>query len=292
MRITNKYGLPDAIYAAARNDSYSRGNSDISVTQLIDSPRVVYLREKHNKDMEDDLVNRIWALLGQGVHTILERAGGEDAVVEERLFLKVGDWTISGAADVQKYAKPPTIVDYKVTGAWSLMDIKPSWERQLNCLAYLVYMNKNIRVGRLEICCIVRDWQRSRAAREPDYPQRPIVVVPIPLWSVEDQETYVRARTDLHRSARMADEDEMWLPQCSDEDQWRKPASWAVKKAGGKRALRVFDIESEAQEFLQAEAGRLLEVRGGEPTRCVGDYCGVSRWCRQRNDELKNHPAT
>jgi hypothetical protein len=36
MKITNRFNLPDAFYNFARNDKYSRGKADISVTTLID----------------------------------------------------------------------------------------------------------------------------------------------------------------------------------------------------------------------------------------------------------------
>ena len=40
MKITNEHQLPDAFLNFARDDKYSKGKSDISVTTLIDSPRV------------------------------------------------------------------------------------------------------------------------------------------------------------------------------------------------------------------------------------------------------------
>ena len=40
MKITNKTGLPDSFLNFARDDKYTKGKADISVTTLIDSPRV------------------------------------------------------------------------------------------------------------------------------------------------------------------------------------------------------------------------------------------------------------
>ena len=50
--ITNKYGLPEAFVNFAKLDKYSKGNADISVTQLIDSPRVLLMREEHKDKRE------------------------------------------------------------------------------------------------------------------------------------------------------------------------------------------------------------------------------------------------
>ena len=40
MPISNKFNLPPVVVNALTVDNYSRGDSDISVTSLIDSPRV------------------------------------------------------------------------------------------------------------------------------------------------------------------------------------------------------------------------------------------------------------
>ena len=52
--ITNNHGLPDAFVNYARSDKYSKGDSDISVTQLIDSPRILLMRERHKEELTTD----------------------------------------------------------------------------------------------------------------------------------------------------------------------------------------------------------------------------------------------
>ena len=59
--ITNKHCLPEAFVNFARNDKYTKGDSDISVTQLIDSPRVLLMREKHKEDLSVDASNKAHA---------------------------------------------------------------------------------------------------------------------------------------------------------------------------------------------------------------------------------------
>ena len=85
MNLTNKFNLPEAIYEAVKNDGYTKGNSDISVTQLIDSPYIRKLKEDHYNEIEEDVTERVLSLLGQAVHTILERTETED-LKEERLY--------------------------------------------------------------------------------------------------------------------------------------------------------------------------------------------------------------
>lgn len=100
MRFTNELGLPDAIVQAVTNDSYSRGDADISVTTLIGPPRIAELTRLHEAEIVEDVADRIWLLLGRTVHNILEKAAPKGAAItEERLFIDVGGWTVSGAFD-------------------------------------------------------------------------------------------------------------------------------------------------------------------------------------------------
>ena len=63
MKITNKFGLPQPFVDFITNDKYNKGNADISVTSLIDSPRVSLMRQKHNDDIEIDAVDQILSLI-------------------------------------------------------------------------------------------------------------------------------------------------------------------------------------------------------------------------------------
>lgn len=165
MEITNNYNLPKSFVDFARNDKYSKGQADISVTTLIDSPRVRLMREQHHDDRVVDVVDNIWALFGTAVHHVLESTEPSDNVVlEERLFSKINGWVLSGAVDHQKIdGQTVEITDYKVTSVWSVIHGKIDWERQLNVYAYLVQKNKGKKVNKLSICAILRDWNRRDA---------------------------------------------------------------------------------------------------------------------------------
>lgn len=298
LKITNRYGLPEAIVRGARiqNAKYDKGNSQRSATQLIRSPRIDILREAHFHEMETDISDDWWALFGSAVHHILEMGKGPNQIVEERLFLDVSGWTISGQADIQE-AMPDgsiSISDYKVTTAFAITvdgdDGKPEWEAQLNILAYLVEKNKGIPVSNVEIVAIVRDWQRREAQADPTYPIAPVVRLPMRLWSMEEREAYILERVAMHQEAAFlhaADED---LPLCTDKDRWMRGEKWAVQKPNAKRATRVFDTQEEAWEFLKEKDDPKYEVvhNTGRPVRCEGNYCGVAEWCSQYQRELNN----
>ena len=101
MPITNNHRLPDFVVDALTYDTYSRGESDISVTQLIDSPRVSLLQAEHADEIDRDAVDFLWSRFGTSVHEMFEKSVSDDEyVTEERLFHKIDDWTISGAIDL------------------------------------------------------------------------------------------------------------------------------------------------------------------------------------------------
>ena len=103
IKLTNKMNLPLAIKRAVENDPYDPSGSDISTTRLIAPPLIRHLEIKHQDEIEEDVADRIWALLGSSVHHVIERAKTEKDLSEIRLFYKDDDitneWTLSGQFD-------------------------------------------------------------------------------------------------------------------------------------------------------------------------------------------------
>jgi hypothetical protein len=288
MRVTNNHNLPEPIYRALTQDNYSRGNSDLSVTQLIDSPRIRILKHRHNDEITEDASEMLWSVLGTAVHTMFEQHEPDGHVVEERLFAEVDDWVISGAIDLQRSESDGTItiLDYKCTSVWSVIFGKIEWVKQLNFYGWLAEKNYPDKpVSGLKIVAVLRDWQRSKAG-EDNYPEAPIVIVDIPLWSPEERERYVRDRVKAHQDADWIDFDgEQPLPFCSDEERWKKADRYAVKKKGAKRAVRVLDSEEDALAFIGDQSGLEIELRAGQFTRCKDNWCRVAQWCEQYENE-------
>lgn len=285
MKITNKFGLPEAFLNFARRDKYDRGQADISVTTLIDAPRVNILRQQKHDEIEVDVVDMIWPLLGTAVHHVLDSADAKGNVTtEERLYTTVNGWVVSGQIDHQEEHGGLTYIsDYKVTSVWSVIYGKEDWVRQLNCYAQLVRRAKGRQVGGLRIVAILRDWQRRDAETKSDYPQSPVVSVDIPLWPEEEAQAYMEERVHLHQDAQMIWDTREAVVECSDEERWTKPSTWAVKKKGGKRAVKVFENEIDAKAWIGPASGKAIyeiEFRPGGRTRCE-KYCSVSEFCTQ-----------
>jgi len=284
-RITNKHNLPQTLVNLAENRDYSRGASDRSITQLIDSPQVSVLRMRNENYIQEDVVDTFWANLGSALHYVTERGADENHLVEERLFTQVGTWTVSGAIDVQRVEDDDsvTVMDYKFTSVWAVKNPKPDWEKQLNCYAYLVAKEKNRTIKELQVITFLRDWNRNNAKRDESYPQQQILVVPVKLWSFEEQEQYIKDRVQAHQEAVYGFLSDKPMPECTDEEKWLRGDSYAVKKKKNKRALRVFDVQADAEKFLKEKDSDEYEMveRKGEPIRCTGNYCKVSEWCNQ-----------
>ena len=161
MKITNKYNLPAPIVNAIKRPTYTKEGANLSVTEMIGSPRISQLRRINYDALEMDASEGVWALFGTAVHHILERGIAENHINEERLHTEIDGWSISGAIDLQvQHPDGVLIQDYKTVAAWATMNDKIEWEQQLNVYAWLVQRVKGQSVKAVEIVAIVRDWSR------------------------------------------------------------------------------------------------------------------------------------
>lgn len=286
MQITNRYNLPAAIVNNVLNDEYSRGDAMISVTQLLNSPRIVLLQRVNESKMVTDVVDRVPSMLGTAMHKVLEKGANPGEIVEERFFFEILGWKVSGAVDLQIPKDDGTweINDYKITSVYSVMSEKWEWEAQLNMYAYLMRVAKGRRVSSARIVAILKDWNRKQGAFKPDYPESAVVVVDVPLWDDARQQAYIESRVFEHQKNSNALDTGGQIDHCTDQERWLRNEKWAVMKKGRKSAVKLFDTEEEANGWIgrQADGEALVtEHRPGEPVRCTGNYCGVSQWCKQ-----------
>ena len=288
MKITNKQGLPAPLVALLARDFYTKGASQYSVTELMSPPKIRRMREQYDEEMEIDATKLIASQLGTFMHARLEKKSVEGYTNEERIFHSIDGITISGAVDLQEHTEDGiVIIDYKFVKAWSVMKSKEDWVTQLNIYKWLVETVKKQKVCGLKICAIIKDY--TAHSTQEGYPEAEAVMIDIPMWDAVTTETYVRKRLDLHRAAKQAQEFGEELEPCTDEDRWMSETIYAVKREGRKTAIRVFKSIEEATELAEKEKG-YVEERKGEPRRCIGDFCGVSKWCKQYQGELNVTP--
>lgn len=307
--LTNRHNLPTPLVNAILNDPYNAGESDISVTRLIQPPQIKWLLR--GREVTEDAVDRIWALLGQVMHTILERANPGTAVVEKRLFTKVRGWVVSGQFDV---LEGNVLTDYKFTTVYARGG-KVEWVNQLNLL-YALCRRNDVAIDRAQVIAIFRDW-RPREALAHDYPKTQVAVIPVPLWSPEKAEAYLEERVRIHQLDNP--------PPCTDEERWAQPERWALMQGeqeqwalmqeGRKRAVKVLDEKQdlplkpgqywerregqpgkrairlfETKPEITLGRGQYWEHRPGAYRRCEG-YCAAAPFCPQLAAEQRQEKA-
>ena len=293
MKITNKSNLPKVIERAVINDPYDSSGSNISTTRLIAPPRIRVLEMRNRDLIEDDVSNRIFSLLGQSVHHILERSKLKVDLAERRLFYKddkiTNGWTLSGQFDL--LSRQGDLTDFKVTSAWAALDAltngKDEWDNQHNVLDFLCRKNqktltrykKEVKVKSLNIMAILRDRSNLKVMQSDNYPRKQVVMIPIRRWSEEEQENYVQARIKLHQDAEKSAQ----LPLCTAKERWRKEDSYALMLDNRKTAKRVLPTREEMDKYMKENKyvegqGCKVVFRAGEDVRCQ-HYCSVNQFC-------------
>lgn len=277
MKVTNLTGLPDAIYQAVLNDGYSKGDADYSITGLLKPARMGELERQYWDTLTEDTSDRIWSLLGQVIHGILERAETV-AIPEKRWYGTLGGKRISGGMD-RLLLKDGLLQDYKFTTVYKVAKGLPvEFIQQLNCYQWLLAQN-GVVIQRAEIVAIFRDWSKLQAKRDITYPRQQVAKLQVPLWPLDECESFIRGRIAAHEAAKDA------LPLCSDEERWAKNPIFAVVKEGAKKALALYSdrIEAEAAAVEATAKGKAVYgvvLRPGANTRCES-YCSVSEHCSQ-----------
>ena len=288
MKITNNQNLPAPLVALLSRNYYSKGDSQYSVTELMSPPKIRRLREQYDAEMEVDVTKLIASQLGTFMHGKLEAKEVEGYTNEERIFTEIDGVVISGAIDLQQQVEGGVvIIDYKFVKAWSVMQAlarnKDDWDIQLNIYKWLVETVKRVPVKGLQICAIVKDY--TPHANQENYPEAEAVMIDVPMWDSVTAEAFVRKRLEMHRNAKVNHEFGEELQACTDEERWMSEAVFAVKREGRKSAIRLFKTLEEATELAEKDKGS-VETRAGEPKRCTGDFCGVSKWCSQYQGEI------
>ena len=279
MKILNQYNLPESLLRAISYDEHK--GEGYSITELISPPRILQLRKRHAEEIKVDASERIWLLLGNAVHYILAKGKIIDSLVEEKLEAVIDGVAIRGRPD---FLHEETILDYKVSSVWNAIyapEGRREYTEQLNLYRYLYREEYKFPVNHLQICMILRDWQKSKVSQA-NYPPIPIKMIDVPIWDISDTLKFLWERISQHVEASKLLDDS--LPFCTAEEIWEKPGRYAIIKYGAKRAIKVLNTREEANNILKDMAKVYsIEERLGERTRCKS-YCEVASFCNQWKD--------
>ncbi len=282
MKITNKYGLPQAFVSMAESD-YQYKPKQYSVTSLLKGVRESILERRHHHEIEQDVSEMIWMLFGQAVHSILDsQEEGTHEFKEEYLRVPIGDYFLSGRFDLYN-AKTKTITDYKTCTTWKIIfNDYEDWRMQLLMYAWMLRtIGFDVQIG--EVIAIIKDHSKAQAQRKADYPELPVRKISF-RFTDEDFEyigDWLITRFEEIAAAEKLPDDE--LPLCSLEERFNDGGKWAVMKKGRKAALRVLDSEEKAIDWQKKNGGDFIEHRPGLDKKCA-DYCRAAPFCSYWRD--------
>ena len=289
MALTNKLNLPDPIYNALSSD-YQPKEHQYSVTTILNPTRQTLLKRKYNNEITQDCSELIWALFGTSFHAILENAEeGETQLKEEYLKQDLGILTdeldgyfLSGKADLID-VKEKKIIDYKTTSTFKI--VKQDFEDyRLQLLIYAWLFRKiGFEINNGEIIALLRDWQKSKAKFDSEYPQFQVQKLNFEFTQKDFDyiEEFIKTKfLELKKYENAADDE---LPMCTDEERWHEPTKYAVKKKTSNRASKLHDTMEEAEEHLKNLENKYpdqyeIEVREGTDRKC-SEYCSCCMFC-------------
>jgi hypothetical protein len=293
---TNVHNLPYPWQRFAEDKNYTKANADFSVSELIKPPRVVQLTAKNSDRIVVDLSEEVASLIGTAMHDRLAQYVDPKDQAEEIMVAEVCGVKVKGQPDLYEVLAMDgdTLWDYKLCSVWAwMLDGKNEWEQQLNFYCELRRRLGKPQPKRLMVCAAFTDWHKSEAQNSVDYPDAKALVMPVHLWTPDQQRVLLEKRVELHKAARAAAVED--LPRCTTyaeaarkNECWEKPATYAVIKPGREKAVKLFKIAdypkpadalAEANELAKAEKGHVVK-RLAARTRCE-QWCSASPFCSQ-----------
>lgn len=180
--------------------------------------------------------------------------------------------------------------EYKVCSVYAYMypESRRKWTAHNNVVAFML-RNAGFEVNSIDVVAIFKDWSASKLEfSKGDYPTAQFMIIPQQVVDHFKMEKYIHAKMDRHIDAL-----EGRVPECNGEDKWSVNDEWVVRKPGMRNALRKFNKEEEAKEFIRDnkhkyEQELFIQIRPGESKRCA-TYCPVRDFCPQKikDDALK-----
>lgn len=315
--LTNRMNLPASVVAAVTNDPYTRGDSDVSVTQLIAPQYQIKLRNE--VEVVEDAADRIWSLLGQAVHSVLERAYGgrlsKAKFVPREFVPRMLEAMLQAGCSEEQMASATEAVspDYHLTPGDFYR--KHGWSTERRVYAQMGGLTVSgqydvIEHGVLQDFKVTTVWSVIGDHKE-EWEQQlnllrllahhnGIEVEALRIVAILRDWSKGRANTADYPSAQAQTVDiPLWSldraekymldrvrahtstnpPVCSDAERWKKEDVYAVMKEGRKSAIRLHSTSDDAEAHLEELGkGHSVVLRPGEYTRCFS-YCNVSHAC-------------
>lgn len=326
MKITNKYGLPQPVVDAVKNDGYTKGDADISVTELQDPPQMRFLKKKHDAELEEDAVDRLWSLYGQIAHGILERQnpfyramheivvsfmalfsqpkGSRGFIGESRRLFKKLKAIATGVLfnELAEKRWDMRVHGWKLSGGMDRLLLDEGTLQDYKFTTAFKVKNGQLPEEWVKQLNIYIELLRSNGK----IVKKAQIVALYRDWSklqARRESEYPQIASETFdvpivdaEEVKSYIEERVALHQagmqgkyepCTREERWARPDVWAITKNGQKRATRLYESEEAAKLGLDGYGpGYTIEARQGESVRCA-NYCAVAKFCAQYKKENK-----
>jgi len=268
--------LPSPFLRLLLDDRYDKGDSEFSTTQLISPPQRTWIKEQGHKE-DVSITSSYYAVLGTILHRVLEDYAREDEgeFAEKRIHTKIQGRKVSGCIDLYE-THTRTVSDWKFIGGVQ-KEIKDDHLKQLQINGYLAELH-GWEVNHVGIVYFQRDWKTLQALIDRTYPRwgiKPIVVDYDRDYGIHLLETTVKDHVDA-KNGQPRD--------CTESEKWQDPATYAIFKVGGKRAINggLCTSLSEAEEKMKP--GHFIQHRPAQRTFCEF-FCKLKHACPQYKRE-------
>lgn len=269
---------------------YNRLGNDVSVTELLRPPRINHLMNRHGRAVKTDGNKIIAALIGNGVHDQLQRYLRDEARVngnwqiERRLCSVIEGKRVSGRFDA--LYNNEILYDIKVTKAYkAIKGDTTEWEQQLNCYDWMLWKD-GIDIKSIKIFMVVLDFNKGDSWKQ-GYPAGILHTIPIPRWTRQVQENWLKTKVKLWKSTVGLEDDK--LPLCTPQERWSSGTIYKLYRTPTlQRANKTFPVKQRAINYMKAcqtkepkkWAQAIIRENTGESWRRCG-YCDAAPHCNQ-----------
>lgn len=295
MKITNVYGMPEALVKFAEEDYIIKPN-EYRATSLLKGYKEILLNRKYYDDVTVDVTQLIWMLFGKAVHYMLESQEATPGIHKEnRLYMKIGNYTLSGQYD--EYNEDTfDIGDYKTTSVWKILHKNfDDWYKQ-GCI-YALLLNQNGKSAEtFTVTAFLKDHSPEKALHTKDYPPFPVYKHTFDIKPEDIVATEKWVKDKIKTLSFMTTMNVDNVEPCEPEERWQQDPTFAVMKEGRKSAMRVLDTEEEAWEWVdeKVKESDLTKVnvvlRPGRNRKCES-YCFFNKYCNFYQDEVVKKPV-
>jgi hypothetical protein len=285
MIVHNELGLPQAFINALNLEKHNEKGC-YSATTLLKGACETVLTDRHFDEIEIDVADCVWQIWGTAVHLIFEKAGIE-GFTEEKFSVPVSNSKVTGRVDLYDLENE-TIYDWKTASTWKVQfNDFSDWDKQGLIYAWLMKQN-GLKVKEIKFVALLKDHSKSKARKDFEYPQKPVVVhtVKVTEEALKEIEAFINMKVRQFEVAETLVDEK--LTPCTKEERWATEDKWAIMKAGRKTALKVCESEEEANELLPKLGGTNIEFRAGCSRRCE-DYCSCNTFCPFYKKTLSNN---